>query len=219
MHIAIIMDGNRRWANSKGLPKIAGHKYGADNLEKILDLCLQKEIEILTVYALSTENLKRKKSELQNLFTLLDKYLSNTQKFTKRGIKVNILGNPEVFPEKTQNALKNIVKVTQDCQSLIFNIALNYGGRDEIVRTIQKMQKEEIVFTAENLEKNLDTQGLPNPDLIIRTGGDQRLSNFLLWQASYSTLYFTETFWPNFNQTELEKALDFLKKQKQNYGK
>lgn len=219
MHIGIIMDGNRRWAKSRGLPKMAGHKYGADNLERVLDFCLQKGIDILTVYALSTENLKRKKSELNNLYKLLDKYLEKTEKFVKKGIKINILGNPEVFPEKTQKALKNISKKTQNCEKLIFNIALNYGGRDEIVRTIQKMQNNGTQITKKNIENNLDTQGLPSPDLIIRTGGDQRLSNFLLWQASYSTLYFTETFWPAFDGTELEKALDFLKEQKQNYGK
>lgn len=219
MHVGIIMDGNRRWAKSKGLPKIIGHKYGADNLEKILDLSIQKNIDIITVYALSTENLKREEKELKNLFKLIEKYLQPAEKFIKNKIKVNILGSPESFPESTQAALKKIVKETQNCNKLIFNIALNYGGKDEIIRTVKKMEKAKIPFTQENLEQNLDTKGLPNPDLIIRTGGDCRLSNFLLWQASYSTLYFTKTCWPAFDENEFDQALDFLKKQKQNYGK
>lgn len=218
MHIGIIMDGNRRWAKSKGLPKFAGHKYGVENLENLLNLCLKKRINIVTTYALSTENLKREEKELKNLFSLLEKYLKRTKKFKNQGVKINILGNVEVFPESTKKVIKNAIEVTQSCDKLIFNIALNYGGRDEIVRTVKRMIGNKIQINQENLEKNLDTQGLPNPDLIIRTGGDRRLSNFLLWQASYATLYFTQTYWPAFGETEFVKALDFLKTQKQNNG-
>lgn len=213
------MDGNRRWAKSKGLPKFAGHKYGVDNLENLLGFCLEKQIKIVTVYALSTENLKRDEKELKNLFHLLEKYLKQTDKFIKQDTQVRVLGNLEIFPEKTQKIIQSTIKQTQDCRSLIFNIALNYGGKDEIVRTVNKMINAKIEINQSSLEKNLDTQELPHPDLIIRTGGDQRLSNFLLWQGSYSTLYFTKTYWPAFDEKEFEKALDFLKSQKQNYGK
>ena len=200
------MDGNRGWAKSKGLPKFAGHKKGVDNLENLLDLCLEKNVDIVTVYALSTENLKREPAELKNLFNLLEKYVKPIHKFIKKGIQVRILGNPSVFPDSTKQALDNIVEKTQNCDKLIFNIALNYGGRDEIIRTINKMQKNDIALTEENLAQNLDTAGLPEPDLIIRTGGDHRLSNFLLWQSSYSSLYFTPTFWPAFDKKEFEKV-------------
>ncbi len=219
MHIGIIMDGNRRWAKSKGLPKFSGHKYGVDNLENLLELCLQSKIKIVTVYALSTENLKRDEKELKNLFDLLEKYLKQTKKFTDKNIKINILGNPSVFPESTQKVIQNAINETKNCDKLIFNIAINYGGKDEIVRAVKKMKTNNLEFTQENLERNLDTQELPPPDLIIRTGGDQRLSNFLLWQASYATLYFTPVFWPAFEKNEFEKALNFFKSQKQNYGK
>lgn len=219
MHLGIIMDGNRRWAKARGLPKFAGHKYGVDNLENLLDFCLQEKIEIVTVYALSTENLKREKAELDNLFDLLEKYLRKTEQFTKKNIQIRILGNLTIFPESTQKAIQEAVSKTQNCDKLIFNIALNYGGKDEIVRTVNKMLQAKILITPENLEQNLDTGNLPQPDLIIRTGGDYRLSNFLLWQAAYATLYFTPTYWPDFDKKEFQKALDFWKNQKQNYGK
>lgn len=213
------MDGNRRWAQSKGFSKYIGHKKGVDNLENLIDWCLAKEIGLLTVYALSTENLKREPKELQNLFKLIEKYVANTKKFIKKGVQVRIIGRLEVFPEKTKQALIKIKQETQSCEKLIFNIALGYGGRDEIIRTVNQMLENKIAITEENLTQNLDTAGLPDPDLIIRTGGDQRLSNFLLWQSSYTTFYFTPVFWPAFDQKEFQKALDFWNSQKQNYGK
>ena len=219
MHLGIIMDGNRRWAKQRGLPKFIGHKKGVDNLEKLIDICLKHEISILTVYALSTENLKREPKELKNLFQLLEKYVKPVNKFIKRGIKVRIIGNVFVLPESTQKALVKIQRETKKQKKMVFNIAINYGGRDEIVRTVNAMQKNNIPITVENLNENLDTQGAPNPDLIIRTGGDYRLSNFLIWQSAYASLYFTPVLWPDFNEKEFQKALDFLNAEKQNYGK
>lgn len=219
MHLGIIMDGNRRWAKQKGFPKIMGHKKGADNLETIIDICLQKKVNILTVYALSTENLKREPEELKNLFNLIEKYVKNTQKFIKQDIQVQIIGDTSSFPKSTKAALEKVKAETQNCETLIFNIALGYGGRNEIIRTVNTMLKNKTEITIENLNQNLDTKGLADPDLIIRTGGDHRLSNFLLWQSSYSTLYFTPIFWPDFNEKELVKALAFFSEQKQNYGK
>ena len=212
------MDGNRRWATSRGLPKIIGHKYGAKNLEKNIDICQKKGIKYLTVYALSTENLKRETKELNNLFKLIEKYLKSTDKFTERGIRINIIGNTEIFPEETKLILKNAEKETHDCDKLIFNIALNYGGRDEIVRTVQKMQKENIELTEENLSKNLDTGKIPEPDLIIRTGGDYRLSNFLLWQIAYSEFLFTEKLWPDFNKDDLLDAIYAFQNRNRKFG-
>jgi len=223
-HVGIIMDGNRRWAEKRGLSVGDGHTAGAENLEKIIDYCLKIGVKTLTVYALSTENWrKRTKKEVKGIFDLLIKYFKNRKKdYEKKGVKLGVLGDFQAFPRKVFQAIEEILKIVKKHERLKVNLALNYGGRDEILNAVRKIIKEKIPLRSLN-EKNfsrfLYTNGEPDPDLIIRTGGEVRLSNFLLWQMSYSELFFTNTLWPDFNEEELDKAIIEYQKRKRNFGK
>lgn len=223
-HIGIIMDGNRRWAEKRGLSVDSGHKAGAENFEKIIDHCLEIGVSTLTVYALSTENWrKRSRKEVKGIFDLLIRYFKNRKKdYERKGIKLGVLGDFQAFPRKVCQAISEILKIVKKHERLKVNLALNYGGRDEILNAVRQIIKEKIPVSRLN-EKNfsrfLYTNGEPDPDLIIRTGGEIRLSNFLLWQMSYSELYFTNTLWPDFNEKELDKAIFEYQKRKRNFGK
>ncbi len=211
-HIAIIMDGNRRWAQNKGLTPTQGHQAGAKNLEKIVEYCKDIGIKHLTVYALSTENWrKRSTQEVKGIFNIfLEIFKSWKQKYSSQGIKFFVLGNFQAFPFKVKNTIKKMLDIVLDHERIKFNVALNYGGRDEIVTAIKHIIKDGVPANKINedlVSKYLYTTGQPDPDLIIRPGGEFRLSNFLIWQMSYAELYFTDILWPDFTPQKLEKAI------------
>jgi len=202
-HIAIIMDGNRRWAAARGLTSGDGHKAGAKNLEVIMNHCLDLGVKHLTVYALSTENWqKRSPEEVKGIFDLLVWLVKNNfQKYAHADIRLNILGNFTVFPDYVTQAINQAVSVKVKNPKLIMNIALNYGGRDELITAVKKIIKAKTPSDQINedlISQYLYTAGQPEPELIIRPGGEVRLSNFLLWQSSYSELYFSDILWPDF---------------------
>lgn len=223
-HIAIIMDGNRRWARAKGLPDIKGHKAGSDNLQEIVEYCRDIGIKHLTVYALSTENWrKRPVNEVKGLFNLLiDIVRKKADEYRKSGIKFFVLGNFQAFPFKVKEAIKKILSYVIIDQKIQFNVALNYGGRDEIVTALKRIVEDKIPankINEEMISKYLYTHDQPDPDLIIRPGGEFRLSNFLIWQMSYAELYFTNILWPDFNPKQLEKAIYWYQQRERRLGK
>lgn len=223
-HIGIIMDGNRRWAQKHGLSINKGHEAGAQALEKIIKHCLDLGVKTLTVYALSTENWReRTQKEVKGIFDLILKYAKERKKeYEKKGIKLAVLGEFQAFPRKVYHAIQEVLKIVKTHERLKVNLALNYGGRDEILNAVKKIIKQKIPLKKLN-EKTfshfLYTNGEPDPDLIIRTAGEVRLSNFLLWQMSYSELYFTDTLWPDFDEKELDKAIVDYQQRKRNFGK
>lgn len=223
-HIAIIMDGNRRWARSHNLPDIKGHEAGSEALEKVVDEAEKLGVKTITIFALSTENIKeRAKREVLGLFNLMRKgYHSRLKKMMQNGVRVTILGEIEGLPKTVKKIIDSIRKTYLKNESIKLNIALNYGGKKELVSAIKEIVKKGIdikKINEEIVEKHLYTNGQPDPDLVIRTGGRSRLSNFLLWQTAYSEFYFTRTLWPDFNRTELKKAIAWYSDQKRNFGK
>ena len=223
-HIAIIMDGNRRWATTRGLSASDGHKAGAQNLEKIVDHCKEIGVKYLTVYALSTENWKKRSAkEVKGIFNLLLKIITEKrEEYKKSGIKFFVLGNFQAFPLKVRKAIKKIIDMILDQERLKFNVALNYGSRDEIITAIKNIIKDGIKPSQVNeklVSKYLYTDGQPDPDLLIRPGGEYRLSNFLLWQMSYAELYFTDILWPDFNPKQLDKAIKWYQQRHRRMGR
>jgi len=221
MHIALILDGNRRWARSKGLPKFLGHKKGIDNLEKILKICAQDErITHLTAFALSTENFKREKKELDNLFFLIERFAKNWSKFIKHNIKVIPIGNLKLLPLSVKKALKELQVKTSQQKKLIFAPSIAFGGKDEIIRAVNKIIKKnpQQKINEKDFQQFLDTKNLPPVDLLIRTGGKKRLSNFLLWECAYAEILFLDKMWPQFSELDLKKAIDFWQKTQKNFG-
>ena len=222
MHLAIIMDGNGRYGKSKYGIRSLGHKDGAEKLYEICKWCPELNVDYLTVYAFSTENWKRSKEEVDFLMKLFEdmfnKYIIESK---ENNMKINVIGDKTVFSKKMQNLIEKSEEITKDCTGLTLNIALNYGGRDEIVRCTKKIIKEGI--NPEELDEKvfsnyLDTRNIPDVDLMIRTGGEYRLSNFLLWQLSYSELYFSPTLFPEFSQKELKEIIDSFKKRDRRFG-
>jgi len=223
-HIGIIMDGNRRWAKIKGLSIDQGHEAGAKNLDKIVEVAQRLGIKHLTVYALSTENWrKRSQKEVKGIFNLLLRIIrEKKEEYQGHGIKVFILGNFQALPKKVARSISTVLKMVLKHERMKVNIALNYGGRDEIIRAVKEIVKKQIPVEKINEElvaKHLYTNGQPDPDLIIRTGGEVRLSNFLLWQLSYAELYFTDVLWPDFGPEEFKKAIGEYQRRKRNFGK
>ena len=223
-HVGIIMDGNRRWAAKRGLTINQGHEAGTKALEKIVEHCLELGVKTLTVYTLSTENWrKRTKEEVRGIFELLIRFVKEKkEEYKKKGVKLGVLGDFQAFPRKVVQAIKEVLKIVKKHERLKVNLALNYGGRDEILRAVRKIISQRIPpkkINEENFGKFLYTNGEPDPDLIIRTGGEIRLSNFLLWQMSYSELYFTNTLWPEFSPAKLDKAIAEYQKRQRNFGK
>ncbi|PJE69104.1 di-trans,poly-cis-decaprenylcistransferase [Candidatus Shapirobacteria bacterium CG10_big_fil_rev_8_21_14_0_10_38_14] len=215
-HLGIIMDGNRRWAKEKSLPVFEGHRRGVDVLTKIVRHCIKRNIKVLTLFAFSTENWQRSKKEITLLMGLVQKGLKqNFKKLADEGIKLRIIGQREKLPKTLQASLKEAEEMTQNNQVMILNIALSYGGRAEITEAIKNIVKKKIPLEKINegvISQNLWTSDL---DLLIRTGKEQRLSNFLIWQAAYSELYFCEKYWPDFNEKDLDNALaDFSQRQR-----
>lgn len=223
-HIAIIMDGNRRWARKRGLSDLKGHEKGAEALEKVVEAAERLGVKTVTVYALSTENLKeRTKREVLGLLNLLrTNYYSKFKKMMQNGVKLEILGEARGLPYFIKQIIQDLKKTYIKNESIKLNIALNYGGKKELLKAIKEMVEEGIDVNKINekiLEKHLYTNGQPDPELVIRTGGRVRLSNFLLWQTAYSEFYFTKTLWPDFGPEELKKAIQWYQNQKKNFGK
>lgn len=223
-HIAIIMDGNRRWARARNLPDIKGHEAGTEALEKIVEAVEKLGVETITVYALSTENIKeRAKREVIGLFDLMRKgYHRKLKKMMDKGVRVSVFGETQDLPDTLKRIVSEIKKTYIKNESIKLNIALNYGGKKELLEAIKDMVKEGIdvkKINEEMIEKHLYTKGQTDPDLVIRTGGRVRLSNFLLWQTAYSELYFTKVLWPDFGPDDLKRAIDWYQEQKRNFGK
>lgn len=223
-HIGIIMDGNRRWAVKRGLSVDQGHEAGVKALVEIVEHCLELGVKTLTVYTLSTENWReRTKEEVKGIFDLLVKMVrEKREEYQRKGVKIAILGDFQAFPRKVVRAIQEILKIVKTHERLKLNLALNYGGRDEILRAIRRIMKEKVPpkkLNEQTFGKFLYTNGEPDPDLIIRTGGEVRLSNFLLWQMSYAELYFTDTLWPDFSPAKLDKAIAEFQKRQRRFGK
>lgn len=225
-HVAIILDGNGRWAKSKGMPRNYGHIQGAKTVEVICEEAYNMGINYLTVYAFSTENWNRPKDEVDALMKLLRNYMKNCLKrASKNNMRVKVIGRKEGLDDDIRTQIEELEKATENNTGLTFSIALNYGSRDEIIRGIQqvaedvkngKVAVEQI--TEDLFSSYLDTKGLPEPDLMIRTSGEQRISNFLTWQLAYTEFYFTDVPWPDFNKKELEKAVEAFQNRDRRYG-
>ena len=218
-HVAIIMDGNGRWGiNNKGSRNL-GHKEGLKTVEKIIEQTIVYKIKYLTLYTFSTENWKRPQKEISFLFNLLEVFLLNKlEDLIKNGIKLKIIGNKKKFNKKLQNIIKNSEKKTLENNKLQINLALNYGAKDEILQAVRKLNNSSKKITENNIDDNLFTRGIPDPDLLIRTGNTKRLSNFLLWQMSYTEIFFEKKLWPDFKKTDYKRIIKKFKFLKRNFG-
>ena len=218
-HIAFIMDGNGRWARRRGLPREMGHASGAETLVKLIDHCEEAGIEVMTVYAFSTENWSRPAGEVDALMKLIDKYLDYCmEKIASRNAIIRFIGDKSLFSQKLQDKMTALETRPRENRKLQLNVALNYGARAELVRAFNSLKQSADEITEQDISNALYTRAQPDPDLLVRTGGDIRISNFLLWQLSYSELYFTKTLWPDFDKSELYKALDAFAGRKRRYG-
>ena len=225
-HVAIILDGNGRWAKSKGMPRTYGHTTGAKNVEKIAEAAGNMGIRYLTLYAFSTENWNRPPEEVKALMNLLDSYLKNCiQKAKKNNMAVRVLGDISRLDERMQEKIQKLEESSADYDGLHLQIAINYGSRDEMVRAMKRMAADRDAgklrtedITEETFSSYLDTAGIPDPDLLIRTSGEERLSNFLLWQLAYTEFYFADVHWPDFTKEELAKAIEAYNHRDRRYG-
>ena len=226
-HIAIILDGNGRWAKSKGMPRNYGHAQGSKNVEKICEVAYKMGVKYLTVYAFSTENWNRPQSEVDALMTLLRNYMKTCLKTAEKNrMKVRVIGDKTRLDDDIRTRIEELEAASKNNDGLNFQIAINYGSRDEMVRAMRKMMKDceagkitSDEVTEEVFESYLDTHGIPDPDLLIRTSGELRLSNYLLWQLAYTEFYFTDVPWPDFTKEELEKAIMQYNNRDRRYGK
>jgi len=221
-HIAIIMDGNGRWARQRGLSRVKGHKAGVQAIRRAVDTVLDLGIEAITVYAFSTENWGRPRYEVSVLMALLRQFVGiERDRMMEKGIRLNVLGDMDQLPDAVRNAVSQVIRDTADNRRLKFNIALNYGGRQEILRAVRRMVRDGLTpeqMTEEAVAARLYTAGLPDPDLLIRTSGELRISNFLLWQLSYTELYFTDVYWPDFDTTHMLTALLDYQRRSRRFG-
>ena len=222
-HVAIIMDGNGRWATKRGLPRKAGHKAGAEALERIIYAAKELGLEHLTVYAFSTENWKRPQSEVDALMKLLRKYMVDClERTAKNNMRVRVIGDKTGLSEDIQKSIADVEEASAGNTGLNFTIAINYGSRDEMIRAMKKMMADGHTdpdeLTEELFEHYLDTAGMPDPDLVIRTSGEQRVSNFLLWQLAYSEFYFTPVLWPDYKKETMIEAIRAYSKRDRRFG-
>lgn len=221
-HVAMIMDGNGRWALSRGLPRIAGHKAGTENLRRVIRTTVEFGIKYLTIYAFSTENWGRPPEEVRGLMNILEDVIDRELgELNKEGVQLRHIGRLERLAPTLQEKVLDAVDMTKKNDRLILNIAFNYGGRDEIVQAIQKMMRDNIKpedVSDELVSQYLYTAGVPDPDLIIRTSGELRVSNFLIWQAAYSEWYITPTYWPDFDKDEYRRAIETFAQRDRRYG-
>ncbi len=221
-HVAIIMDGNGRWAKQRGLPRLAGHRAGTDNLRRIIEACVEFGIKRLTIYAFSTENWKRPKLEVRGLMRILEEVLDNQlQELHENNVQIRHIGRTDGLSERLAGKVQSATAYTANNDGLILNVAFNYGGRDEIVHAVRRIVAEGYRpedITEETINRYLFTAGQPDPDLIIRTSGEIRVSNFLIWQGAYSEWHFTNLYWPEFTPEELRKALDMYQTRERRFG-
>ncbi len=218
-HVAIIMDGNGRWGIKYKKSRNLGHRAGLNTVEKIIKVTIQHKIKYLSLFAFSTENWKRPKNEIKFLFNLLENFLNKKiAEFNKNNIKLKVLGNINVLEENLKKKLYKSEKITKKNGRLQVNLALNYGSKFELVDTIKTLNKKKKKITIKNIEKFLSTSKIPDPDILIRTGNTQRLSNFMLWQLAYAEIYFEKKLWPDFNEKDFIKIINKFKKTKRNFG-
>lgn len=221
-HVGFIMDGNGRWARQRGLPRLAGHRAGAENLRRVLRACGEWGIKYVTIYAFSTENWGRPREEVEGLFHLMDQFIDRElPELMKNGIQVRHIGRMDGVPEELQRKIRKVLEATKHNDQLILCVAFNYGGRAEIVDAVRRLIADGVKpeqVDEELLSSYLYTAGIPDPDLIIRTGGEMRLSNFLLWQSAYAEYYSTPTYWPDFDEEELYKALLDYSRRERRFG-
>ena len=222
-HVAIIMDGNGRWALERGLSRLAGHKAGTENLREVIEASAEFGIKYLTIYAFSTENWKRPKEEIQGLMrifkTMLDRELNNLH---KNGVQLRHIGRLDGIDKELQKKVRKAIELTKDNQTLVLNVAFNYGGRDEILQAVKQIVANDVNvddLDGDQFAKYLYTANCPDPDLVIRTSGEFRCSNFLIWKSAYAEWYFTPTYWPDFNKNELLQALVAYNERDRRYGK
>ena len=219
-HVAIIMDGNGRWALKRGKSRNYGHQQGLRTIEKIVDYSIKKKISYLTLFTFSSENWKRPKNEINFLFKLIENYFKkNLLKVIRNGIKVKIIGNKSELVSNVRKIIKLVENKTKKNKKISVQLALNYGSKHEIINSFKIINKKKQKITNENFEKNLYTSGFPSPDILIRTGGQRRLSNFLLWQIAYTEIFFVKKMWPDFNKNDFQKILNKFEKIKRNFGK
>jgi undecaprenyl diphosphate synthase len=222
-HIAIIMDGNGRWALSRGLPRMAGHRAGTENLRRVIEACIEFGIRYLTIYAFSTENWGRPKEEIEGLLHIIEDVIDRElNELHREGVRLRHIGHLDRLPPMLQEKVLDAVEVTQHNDRLVLNVAFNYGGRDEIICAIRSMivdgiQPEQV--DSDMVSRYLFTAGLPDPDLIIRTSGEMRVSNFLIWQGAYAEWYFTPTLWPDFDREAFHEALIDYSRRDRRYGR
>jgi len=221
-HVAIIMDGNGRWALSRGLPRLAGHRAGTENLRRIITACVEFGVKYLTIYALSTENWGRPREEVDGLMHILEDVIDRElAELNQEGVQLRHIGRLERLEPKLQEKVLEAIELTKGNDRLVLNVAFNYGGRDEIIYAIQKMIRDGVRpegVTSDLVSGYLFTAGAPDPDLIIRTSGELRVSNFLIWQGAYAEWYVTPVYWPDFDKEEFRKALDTYAKRDRRYG-
>ena len=218
-HIAMIMDGNGRWAKERGLKRTAGHKKGAEVVREITTYCAKIGIKYLTLYAFSTENWKRPKLEVEYLMKLLEKYLKEElEVYLENNIRFRVIGDLSKFSKSLQNRILKTQELTSSCNGLTQVLALNYGSKDEIIRAIKKLNEKGLEVSEENLESCLDTAGIPPVNIMIRTSGEVRLSNYLLWQNAYAEMFFVQTYWPDFTKTELDDIISDFSRRERRFG-
>ena len=214
-HIAFIMDGNGRWGKRKNKSRNFGHLKGVETVKKVVKYSIKLKIPILTFYVFSSENWKRPRSEVSFLFKLIQNYfLKEIKNIEKQGIKIKILGELRELPFNVRSTLKKTIDITKKNKKIIVNLAINYGSKNEIIQAIKKTKK----ISIKNFTKNLYTSNMPDPDILVRTGGHQRLSNFLLWQLAYAELFFIKKLWPDFNYSDLKRIINNFKKSQRNFG-
>lgn len=222
-HIAIIMDGNGRWAKARGLPRAEGHRQGTENLRRIIRACVEFGVEVLTIYAFSTENWRRPPLEVRLLMTILQTVIERElQELNENGVQIRHIGRLDRISPALQKQILHACEYTKNNTRLILNVAFNYGGRDEIVQAVKRIVQDGVPADQINedlLNRYMYTGDLPDPDLVIRTSGELRLSNFLIWQAAYAEYYFTQTYWPDFDKSELRKAIEEYARRTRRFGK
>jgi len=218
-HVAIIMDGNGRWGLKKKRSRNYGHKKGIETVEKIIDEALNLNIKYLTLFVFSTENWKRPKDEIKYLFKLLNYYIkSEIKNLLKKKVRINIIGNLKTFPKTLRSNIKKVEKLTSKNKSIQINMALNYGARQEIINSFKILKKKSMKINENNIDKNLYTAGIPDPEILIRTGNTNRISNFLLWQCIYSEIFFVKKMWPDFTKNDFKKIITKYAKIQRNFG-
>ncbi len=219
-HIAIVMDGNGRWAKRRLLPRVAGHKQGVEALQKCVKACMQRDVKVLTVFAFSSENWERPEEEVSGLMELLAKALAKeVSQLAKEGVRLHFVGDREHLSDNIKKGFAEAEQLTSTNTKLIFNICFNYGGRWDMAQAAAKLAAKKLDITPSNINAEMSLAHVADPDLIIRTGGEQRLSNFLLWQAAYSELYFCDTLWPDFDENALDLAIESFHQRERRFGK